>query len=194
MITTERMASNEEIRARAFETSIPYADAVVHAPRGAHPFSSPGHYLVDEPHLIEYVAAAKAAVKGGRGPFEAYLERYVSRPRLPPGLPRAGRPPASGRAGGMGVSDYSRDELLATSGASEMTNHDRCFVGANLAVPRAGNLLAHLTHVPDLKVGGPGLLGTVSSAHYCDRYYLYTPAHDPRERIDVEGLLRGRGE
>jgi glutaconate CoA-transferase subunit A len=80
VITTERMVPNEEIRARALETSIPYAVAVVHAPWGAHPFSSPGHYLVDEQHLGEYVAAANAARKGDRGPFEAYLERYITGP------------------------------------------------------------------------------------------------------------------
>lgn len=80
VITTERMAPNEEIRARANETSIPYADMVVHAPYGAHPFSSPGFYLVDEEHLSGYVSAAKAAVKGDRGPFEQYLERYVTGP------------------------------------------------------------------------------------------------------------------
>jgi glutaconate CoA-transferase subunit A len=80
VITTERIAPNEEIRARAFETSIPYAAAVVHAPWGAHPFSSPGHYLVDEVHLSEYVKVAREAVRGERGPFEAYLERYVTGP------------------------------------------------------------------------------------------------------------------
>jgi glutaconate CoA-transferase subunit B len=173
----------------------------------------------------------------------------------------------------MGVSEYSRDELLATYIAGEMSNEDRCFVGANLAVPRAGNLLAHLTHAPDLKVGiglvrtnlidepvlepnkfstdyrmarfaeavvihndifddpravstvfyvggiqidrygntnligigddysrlevrGPGSLGTISSAHYCDRYYLYSPVHDPRvlvERCDFISVF-GHGE
>jgi glutaconate CoA-transferase subunit A len=80
VITTERMVPNEEIRARALETSIPYADAVVHAPWGAHPFSSPGHYLVDEQHLGEYVAAGNAARKGDRAPFETYLERFVTGP------------------------------------------------------------------------------------------------------------------
>ena len=81
VITTERLVPNEEIRARAFETSVAYAEGVVRAPWGAHPFSSPGHYLVDEKHLTEYVALADAARKGDRGPFEAYLERYVTGPR-----------------------------------------------------------------------------------------------------------------
>jgi glutaconate CoA-transferase subunit B len=173
----------------------------------------------------------------------------------------------------MAVSGYSRDELIACYVADEMRNGDRCFVGANLAVPRAGNLLANLTHAPDLKVGiglvrvnllnepvlestkfstdyrmarfaegliihndifddmracstvffvgglqidrfgntnliglgkdydrldlrGPGSLGTVSSAHYCDRYYLYTPVHSPRtlvEKCDFISVF-GHGE
>lgn len=53
----------------------------------------------------------------------------------------------------MSESDYSINELLACYVASEMRNDDRCFVGANLEVARCGNLLAHLTHAPDLKVG-----------------------------------------
>lgn len=159
------------------------------------------------------------------------------------------------------MSDYTRDEVSACYIAAQMENGDRCFVGANLAVPRAGNLLANLTHAPDLKVGiglvranllnepvlestkfstdyrmarfaegliihndifddmrassnvffvgglqidrfgntnligigpdvehlalrGPGSLGTVSSAHYCDRYYLFTPAHTPQVLVE----------
>jgi glutaconate CoA-transferase subunit B len=50
------------------------------------------------------------------------------------------------------MSDYSIDELLACYFASQIENGDRVFVGANLPVPRAGNLLAHLTHGPDIKV------------------------------------------
>jgi glutaconate CoA-transferase subunit B len=173
----------------------------------------------------------------------------------------------------MSAESYSRDELLACWIAGELTNDDRCFVGANLPVPRAGNLLAHLTHAPDLKVGiglvrtnlldvpvlepfkfstdyrmsrfaeaviihndifdnprlsstvffvggiqidrygntnligigddpkrlkvrGPGSLGTTSSSHYCERYYLYTPRHDQRvlvERCDYISVF-GHGE
>jgi glutaconate CoA-transferase, subunit A len=81
VITTERIVPNEHIRAAPLETSIPYADAVVYAPWGAHPFSSPGHYLVDEAHLGEYVSAARAGVGGDRAPFEGYLQKYVTGPR-----------------------------------------------------------------------------------------------------------------
>ena len=81
IITTERVVPNEEIRARALETSIPYADGVVRGPWGAHPFSSPGHYLVDERHLNEYVAAADDGRRGDMGPFNDYLDRYVHGPK-----------------------------------------------------------------------------------------------------------------
>jgi glutaconate CoA-transferase subunit A len=81
VITTERVISNEAIRAAPGQTSIPYADGVVRAPWGAHPFSSPGHYLVDEEHLGEYLSAARAARGGDRSPFEAYLSRYILNPK-----------------------------------------------------------------------------------------------------------------
>ena len=81
IVTTERLVPNEHIRADPAKTSIPYADGVVRAPWGAHPFSSPGHYLVDEAHLSEYVTAATAARRGDRGPFDDYLQRYVRGPQ-----------------------------------------------------------------------------------------------------------------
>jgi len=81
IVTTERLVPNEHIRADPAKTSIPYADGVVRAPWGAHPFSSPGRYLVDEAHLSEYVAAATAARRGDRGPFDDYLQRYVRGPQ-----------------------------------------------------------------------------------------------------------------
>jgi glutaconate CoA-transferase subunit B len=52
----------------------------------------------------------------------------------------------------MSTEVHSRDELLACYFAAQIENGDRVFVGANLPVPRAGNLLAHLTHGPDIKV------------------------------------------
>jgi glutaconate CoA-transferase subunit A len=81
VITTERLVPNEEIRRRPIDTSIPYADGVVKARWGAHPYSSPGHYLVDDVHLKEYVAAANASRKGDPDPFKDYLARYVSGPK-----------------------------------------------------------------------------------------------------------------
>lgn len=59
----------------------------------------------------------------------------------------------------MSPEPYSRDELLACYFASQIEDGDRVFVGANLPVPRAGNLLAHLTHGPDIKVS-IGLIST----------------------------------
>jgi glutaconate CoA-transferase subunit A len=80
VVTTERLISNEQIRADPLATSIPYADGVVRAPWGAHPFSSPGHYLVDEKHLTEYVKAAESARKGDGAALEEYMAHYVTGP------------------------------------------------------------------------------------------------------------------
>ncbi|HEX3801992.1 MAG TPA: CoA-transferase [Solirubrobacteraceae bacterium] len=81
ILTTERIVSNETIRSDPYRTSIAYADGVVRAPWGAHPFSSPGHYLVDEEHLHEYLDAAASARKGDRTAFDDYLGRYVHGPQ-----------------------------------------------------------------------------------------------------------------
>jgi glutaconate CoA-transferase subunit B len=173
----------------------------------------------------------------------------------------------------MAVNDFTAEEVAACYISDQLRNGDRCFVGANLAVPRAGNLLANLTHAPDLKVGiglvranvlnepvlestkfstdyrmarfaegliihndifddvracfnvffvgglqidrygntnliglgsdpqhltlrGPGSLGTVSSAHYCDRYFLFAPVHSSQvlvEKVDFISVF-GHGE
>src|SRR5262249_42971112 len=82
IVTTERLIPNEEVRARPMDTSIPYADGVVHAPWGAHPFSNPGSYLVDETHLAEYVRVAELARKGDRAAFDAWVARYVTGPAM----------------------------------------------------------------------------------------------------------------
>jgi glutaconate CoA-transferase, subunit B len=59
----------------------------------------------------------------------------------------------------MSETPFNLGELLAAYFAGQIENGDRVFVGANLPVPRAGNLLAHLTHGPDIKVS----IGMVST-------------------------------
>ncbi len=80
IVTVERVVPNEDIRKNPIATALWNVDMVVRAPYGSHPFQSPGFYLHDEAHLEEYLAGARAAVAGDRGPFDAYLERYVSGP------------------------------------------------------------------------------------------------------------------
>ena len=80
LVQVERIVSNEEIR-RAPERTALLADGILRAPFGAHPFSSPGFYLEDRAHITELVDAGRAFARGGdRGPFEAYLDRYVRQP------------------------------------------------------------------------------------------------------------------
>lgn len=78
IVQVEKIVPNEEIRKDPGKTSIVGADAIVRAPYGAHPYSSPGFYIEDQRHLREYVDAANIWAKDGdRGPFQQYLERYV---------------------------------------------------------------------------------------------------------------------
>lgn len=80
IVTVERVVPNEEIRKNPIATALWNVDMVVRAPYGSHPFQSPGFYLHDEAFLEEYLAAARAAIAGDRGPFDAFLERYVFGP------------------------------------------------------------------------------------------------------------------
>jgi glutaconate CoA-transferase, subunit A len=80
LVQVERVVSNEEIR-RAPERTALLADGILRAPFGAHPFSSPGFYLEDRAHITGLVDAGRAFARAGdRGPFEAYLDRYVRGP------------------------------------------------------------------------------------------------------------------
>lgn len=81
IVQVEKIVSSEEIKRHPYLTSIPGAHAVVRAPYGSHPYSSPGFYRQDDEHIKEYVRAANAYVKdGNRAPFEAYLRKYVLEP------------------------------------------------------------------------------------------------------------------
>ena len=80
LVQVERVVSNEEIRRLPERTAL-LADGVVRAPFGAHPFSSPGFYLEDRAHIRRSSRpGARTARAGDRGPFEAYLDRYVRGP------------------------------------------------------------------------------------------------------------------
>ncbi|HYJ00007.1 MAG TPA: CoA-transferase [Thermoleophilaceae bacterium] len=80
MITAERIVPNAEIRKDPFATSIPYADLVVEAPFGSHPYASHGFYVEDEERIREYVDASIAYRRGDADRWTEYLERRVTGP------------------------------------------------------------------------------------------------------------------
>lgn len=81
IVQVERIIPNEEVRKNPLATSLYGVDAVVRAPYGSHPFAAPGYYIEDAEHIREYVAAANAyAKKDNRGPFQAYLQKYILGP------------------------------------------------------------------------------------------------------------------
>jgi hypothetical protein len=73
IISTEEIIEPEEIRRQPQKTTIPYylVDAVVHAPFGSYPGSTPGLYGADLEHWLLF-AAAQAQNK-----TDEYLERWV---------------------------------------------------------------------------------------------------------------------
>jgi glutaconate CoA-transferase subunit A len=79
--TVDRVISNRDVRLDPGATSIAGVDGIVHAPFGAHPFTSPGHYLGDAPMLDEYLSACDRWVDDGdRGELDDFFERWVSGP------------------------------------------------------------------------------------------------------------------
>jgi glutaconate CoA-transferase subunit A len=79
LVQVERVVSNEEIR-RAPERTAVLAHGILRAPWGAHPFSSPGHYIEDREHIGLLVTVGRAFAAGDPEPFERYLDRYVRAP------------------------------------------------------------------------------------------------------------------
>jgi glutaconate CoA-transferase subunit A len=80
ILTAERIVPNSEIRRNPWATSVAYADVVVEAPYGAHPFASHGFYVEDEEAIAEYVAASVSYRKGDMGAWNGYLEKRVTGP------------------------------------------------------------------------------------------------------------------
>lgn len=80
-VQVEQVVSNEEIRRDPLRTAIPGADGIMRARFGAHPYSSPGHYIEDQEHIRAYVRAATAWAKSGDfAPLRAYLDEFVFQP------------------------------------------------------------------------------------------------------------------
>jgi glutaconate CoA-transferase subunit A len=76
--SAERIVSHEGLRRMPYGLLVPgiHVTAVVHVPGGAHPTAVRAHYPLDEPHLLEYIEAARSDES-----FKPYLDRYVFGPR-----------------------------------------------------------------------------------------------------------------
>jgi glutaconate CoA-transferase subunit A len=79
-LTVEELVPNEVVRANPLLTSVPYADAVVLAPGGSHPYSSHAYYAEDAEHIHAYVRATAGVRKGDRSGLDEYLRTWVLRP------------------------------------------------------------------------------------------------------------------
>ena len=80
-VQVEQLVSNEEIRKDPLKTAIAGADGVIRARFGAHPYSSPGHYIEDQEHILHYVRAATAWAKDDNfAPLTAYIDEFVLAP------------------------------------------------------------------------------------------------------------------
>ena len=73
IISTEEIIDNETIRRQPQRTTIPYyfVDAVVHAPFGCYPGSTPGLYGADIEHWLQWGAAEM------QGKTDEYLDKWV---------------------------------------------------------------------------------------------------------------------
>ena len=73
IISTEEIIDPEAIRRQPQRTTIPYylVDAVVRAPFGCYPGSTPGLYAADIEHWLEFGMAE------GQGKLDEYLEKWV---------------------------------------------------------------------------------------------------------------------
>jgi glutaconate CoA-transferase subunit A len=73
IISTEEIIDSEEIRRQPQRTTIPYyfVDAVVEAPFGCYPGSTPGLYAGDIEHWLRFAAAEM------QGKTDEYLEEWV---------------------------------------------------------------------------------------------------------------------
>lgn len=79
--SVDRVITNHEVRTDPGATAIAGVDAIVHAPFGAHPFSSPGEYVVDRAWIGAWLSASRIAAEDGqRGPMADFIESWVRGP------------------------------------------------------------------------------------------------------------------
>ena len=81
ILTAERIVPNSEIRKDPWATSIAYADAVVEAPYGCHPYASHGFYVEDEEAIRAYVQASISYRKDEMKEWNAYIAEWVTGPK-----------------------------------------------------------------------------------------------------------------
>lgn len=81
ILTTEEVVSNQVIRDNHHLTTIPYADHVVEAPYGSHPFDCHSAYVEDETHIHEYIDVTKRfLMDDDTEALQAYFDQYVFGP------------------------------------------------------------------------------------------------------------------
>jgi glutaconate CoA-transferase subunit A len=81
MAQAERIVPNSVIRKNPFMTTIAYADCVVEAPYGGHPYSAHGFYKEDVEFIQDYVKCSEANRKGDAAIWKDYLQRHVYGPK-----------------------------------------------------------------------------------------------------------------
>ena len=77
MTQCERLVPNSVIRKNPFMTTIAYADVVVEAPYGGHPYAAHGFYKEDVEFIQDYVKCSEANRKGDKKAWDDYLKRHV---------------------------------------------------------------------------------------------------------------------
>jgi glutaconate CoA-transferase subunit A len=80
MVQAERIVPNSVIRRNPLMTTIAYADCVVEAPYGGHPYAAHGFYKEDEEAIRDYVKCSEANRKGESPVWNDYLQRHVHKP------------------------------------------------------------------------------------------------------------------
>lgn len=80
--TVDRVIGNHEVRRDPGSTALPGIEGVIHAPFGAHPLASPGHYIHDEAGIREYLDAGNQLLRSGdHAPVEDYFDKWIREPR-----------------------------------------------------------------------------------------------------------------